>query len=57
MSEVKGWREAGEILTQARYHQVGAEVVIDAMAMIKEDPTMDSVHALAKAANNWDVNI
>ena len=57
MSEVKGWREAGEILTQARYHQVGAEVVIEAMAMIKEDPMMDSVHALAKAANNWDVNI
>ena len=57
MNEVKGWRLAGEILTQAMYHGVEKEVVLDAMAMVKEDPSLDSTRALAMAANNWDVNI
>jgi len=57
MSEVKGWRLAGEILTQAMYHGVEKEVVLDAMAMVKADPSLDSTRALAMAANDWDVNV
>ena len=57
MSEVIGWRLAGEILTQAMYHGVEVEVVLNAMAMVKADPSLDSTRALAMAANDWNVNI
>ena len=57
MNEVKGWRLAGEILTQAMYHGVEVEVVLDAMAMVKADSSLDSTRALAMAANDWDVGI
>ena len=57
MNEVKGWRLAGEILTQAMYYGLEVEVVLDAMALVKEDPSLDSTRALAMAANDWDVNI
>ncbi len=56
MNEIQG-KLAGEILSQAMYHGLEVEVVLDAMAMIKADPTLDSTRALAMAANDWDVNI
>jgi len=46
---------AGEILTQAMYHGLEVEVVLEAMAMIKEDPSLDSTRALSMAAYEWDV--
>lgn len=46
---------AGEILTQAMYHGLEVEVVLEAMAMIKEDPSLDSTRALSIAAYEWDV--
>lgn len=48
---------AGDILTQAMYHGLEVEVVLEAMAMVKEDPTLDSTRALAMAAHEWDVLI
>ena len=56
MNEIQG-KLAGEILSQAMYHGLEVEVVLDAMAMIKADPTLDSTRALAMAANDWDVTI
>ena len=54
MNELEG-KLAGEILTQAMYHGLEVEVVLDAMQMIKEDPTLDSTRALSMAAYEWDV--
>ena len=54
MNEIQG-KLAGEILSQAMYHGLEVEVVLDAMAMIKEDPTLDSTRALSMAAYEWDV--
>ena len=46
-----------EVLAQAMYVGLEAEVVLDALALIKEDPTMDSTRALVLAAADWDVLI
>lgn len=54
MNEIQG-KLVGEILTQVMYHGLEVEVVLDAMALVKEDPTMDSTRALALAAADWDV--
>ena len=56
MNEIQG-KLAGEILTQVMYHGLEVEVVLDAMALVKEDPTMDSTRALVLAAADWDVLI
>ena len=48
MNEIQG-KLAGEILSQAMYHG------LEAMAMIKEDPSLDSTRALSMAAYEWDV--
>jgi hypothetical protein len=50
-------RVASEVLAQAIYVGLEAEVVLDAMALVKEDPTMDSTRALVLAAADWDVLI
>ena len=49
MNEIQG-KLASEILTQVMYHGLEVEVVLDAMALVKEDPTMDSTRALVLAA-------
>ena len=54
MTEEQG-KLAGEILTQAMYHGLEVEVVLEAMQMVKDDPTLDSTRALAMAAYEWDV--
>ena len=54
MNEIQG-KLAGEILTQAMYHGLEVEVVLEAMQMIKEDPSLDSTRALSMAAYEWDV--
>ena len=54
MNELEG-NLASEILSQVMYHGLQVEVVLDAMAMVKEDPTMDSTRALVLAAADWDV--
>lgn len=56
MNEIQG-KLAGEILSQAMYYGLEVEVVLDAMAMIKADPSLDSTRALVMAANDWDINI
>lgn len=48
-------RTTSEVLAQAIYVGLEAEVVLDAMALVKEDPTMDSTRALVLAAADWDV--
>ena len=48
-------RVVSEVLAQAMYVGLEAEVVLDALALIKEDPTMDSTRALVLAAADWDV--
>lgn len=50
-------RTVSEVLAQAMYVGLEAEVVLDALALIKEDPTMDSTRALVSAAANWDILI
>lgn len=52
MNEIQG-KLASEILTQVMYHGLEVEVVLDAMALVKEDPTMDSTRALVLAAADW----
>jgi len=54
MNELEG-NLASEILSQVMYHGLQVEVVLDAMALVKEDPTMDSTRALVLAAADWDV--
>ena len=54
MNEVQG-KLAGEILSQAMYHGLEVEVVLEAMQMIKDDPSLDSTQALSMAAYEWDV--
>ena len=54
MNELEG-KLAGDILSQAMYHGLEVEIVLEAMAMIKEDPTLDSTRALSMAAYEWDV--
>ena len=54
MNELEG-KLAGDILSQAMYHGLEVEVVLEAMALIKEDPTLDSTRALSMAAYEWDV--
>jgi hypothetical protein len=54
MNELEG-KLVGDILSQAMYHGLEVEVVLEAMAMIKEDPTLDSTRALSMAAYEWDV--
>ena len=54
MNEIQG-KLAGEILSQAMYHGLEVEVVLEAMQMVKEDPTLDSTQALSMAAYEWDV--
>jgi hypothetical protein len=56
MNELEG-NLASEILSQVMYYGLQVEVVLDAMAMVKEDPTMDSTRALVLAAADWDVLI
>lgn len=48
---------AGDVLSQALYYGLEVEVVLDAMQMVKEDPSMDSTRALVLAAMDWDVYI
>ena len=48
-------RIVSDVLAQALYVGLEAEVVLDALALIKEDPTMDSTRALVLAAADWDV--
>jgi len=50
-------RVVSEVLAQAMYVGLEAEVVLDALALVKEDPTMDSTRALVLAASDWDVLI
>lgn len=48
-------RVVSEVLAQAMYHGLEVEVVLDAMALVKEDPTLDSTRAMVLAASDWDV--
>ena len=54
MNEIQG-KVASEILTQVMYHGLEVEVVLVALALLKEDRTMVSTRALALAAADWDV--
>lgn len=44
-----------ELLTQAMYHGLEAQVVLDALELVKDDPTMSPILALQLAAADWDV--
>jgi hypothetical protein len=46
-----------EILAQAMYHGLEAEIVIDALELVKENPTMNPILALQLAAADWDVYV
>lgn len=44
-----------EILAQAMYHGLEAEVVLTALELVKSNPEMDELLALQLAAADWDV--
>ena len=46
-----------ELLAQAMYHGLEAEIVLDAFELIKEKPDIDPVLALQLAAADWDVYV
>lgn len=46
-----------ELLAQAMYHGLEAEIVLDALELIKENPNTDPVLALQLAAADWDVYV
>ena len=46
-----------EILAQAMYYGLEAEIVLDALELIKEKPDIDPVLALQLAAADWDVYV
>ena len=44
-----------EILAQAMYYGLEAEIVLDALEIVKQNPDADPVRALELAAADWDV--
>ena len=46
-----------EILAQAMYYGLEAEIVLDALELIKEKPNTDPILALQLAAADWDVYV
>jgi len=46
-----------EILAQAMYYGLEAEIVLDALEIVKQNPDADPINALYAAAADWDVYV
>ena len=46
-----------EILAQAMYYGLEAEIVLDALEIVKQNPDADPIRALFAAAADWDVYV
>ena len=57
MSKEEQLNYVSELLAQAMYHGLEAEIVLDALELIKEKPDIDPVLALQLAAADWDVYV
>ena len=45
------------ILAQAMYYGLEAEIVLDALEIVKQNPDADPIRALELAAADWDVYV
>lgn len=57
MSKEERLNYVSEILAQAMYHGLEAEVVLTALELVKSNPEMDELLALQLAAADWDVYV
>ena len=55
MSKEEQLNYVSELLAQAMYHGLEAEIVLDALELIKENPNTDPILVLQLAAADWDV--
>ena len=51
------WATASQVLDEAIAYGMEVEVVVAAMEMLKEDPTMEISHALVLGAADWNIII
>ena len=57
MSKEEQLNYVSELLAQAMYHGLEAEIVLDALEIIKQNPDADPIRALELAAADWDVYV